>query len=64
MGCLLYQLQNEELVIRFSFDEENRRLVHYSKENAAGKTFQEFHCCLRISITFLMLLCTEVPIMR
>jgi len=37
MGCFLYQIQNEELVVRFSFDEENRRSVHYSNEKAAGE---------------------------
>jgi hypothetical protein len=64
MGCLLYQIQNEELVVRFSFDGENRRSVRYSNDKAVGEDVSRIPLLFKNKHNVSMSLCTEVPIMR
>jgi len=64
MGCLLYEIQNDELVERFSFDEENRRSVDYSNEKAAGENVSRILLLFKNKHKVLLSLCTDVPIMR
>jgi hypothetical protein len=62
MGCLLYQIQKEEPFVRFSFDEENRRSVHYSNEKAAGEDVSRIPLLFKNKHKVLISLRTEVTI--
>jgi hypothetical protein len=64
MGCLLYQTRNEELFVRFSFDEENIRSVNHSNDKAAEEDVSRIPLLFKKNHKVLMSLCSEVNIMR